>query len=227
MRLSNMVLFCSMAAVMGLAPQSGRANMAPVDYSPPPSGGVVAPKSEDVAIRLESEEVTIRLKPTSYTVDAVFHLFNTGDRTTEWLGFPKNAVKRIRQRGVIELVPDFLKFGVTVNGRNVPFKEERSLANDDKDSRARAPFHPGKYTGWVVGRATFAGYAETTIRVKYQAHYDYHGYGCSSASYIYGTGRHGTGKGPSERPYLYWTARIREEVRVRMPGLPTTKTRRD
>lgn len=55
-------------------------------------GGGAAPKSSHPSIRMDSEEVTIRLGQDTYTVDAVFHFFNTGATTTEWVGFPKRGI---------------------------------------------------------------------------------------------------------------------------------------
>lgn len=150
-------------------------------------GGVVAPEHPHKSIRLESEEVTIRLKHDSYVVDAVFHLFNTGETTTQWTGFPKWAASRT---GVF---PTFMRFAASVNGTEMPFDEEwdpsggksryRSLSVAEK--RNLSAEAPKKERQWLVSRITFPGRAKTTILVTYEAPYQWRG---SFASYVYGTG---------------------------------------
>ncbi len=50
--------------------------------------GAIATKEPHQTIRMDSMEVTIQLRPNSYVVDSVFKLFNEGEETTEWVGFP-------------------------------------------------------------------------------------------------------------------------------------------
>ncbi len=68
-------------------PCIAKANPAPF----PISGGAVSAKLPHETIRMDSEEVTIRLgRGGSYTVQGVYYMVNTGEETTEWVGFPKN-----------------------------------------------------------------------------------------------------------------------------------------
>ena len=53
------------------------------------SGGVVSPVSEDASIRMDSEQVKIRLEEDSYSVDAEFIFYNTGETVTKLVGFPR------------------------------------------------------------------------------------------------------------------------------------------
>jgi len=159
-----------------------------MDYSPPPSGGGVSPKSPHPTIRLDDQEVIIRLKPSTYTVDAVFHLFNTAETTTEWIGFPKNATGR--QPGPHGRVEDFIRFEVMVHEESVPFTEKPDVAKS-AHVLPRAPCSkPVRTSSWLMGEATFPGNAMTTIRVRYESYYGNCGLGCQQAVYIYGTGRY-------------------------------------
>lgn len=186
MRYTGRIVLCLIVSCLILIPGPGTADITPLDYHASPSGGGVSPKSPHETIRMDSQEVIIRLKPATYTVDAVFHLTNTGETTTEWVGFPKNAMGRAPgPRGGIA---DFIRFAVSVNDQSVPFAEERDLSKDlqalPRAERSRA----AKRGGWLARQASFPGSATTTIRVGYEAHYDNCGMNCSKAVYIYGTG---------------------------------------
>jgi ankyrin repeat protein len=175
-----------LVSAMVLSPLPGRTDITPMDYSPPPTGGGVSPKSPHQTIRLDDQEVIIRLKRFTYTVDAVFHLSNTGEATMEWIGFPKNSMGR--PPGPLGKISDFIRFEVSVNDTIVPFTEERELVKKVDTPLKTLRSQRVKHSGWLMGRATFPGNATTTIRVKYESYYDNCGMGCDKATYIYGTG---------------------------------------
>lgn len=132
-------------------------------------GGAAAPKGPNQSIRMDSEEVMIRLKERIYTVDAVFHFFNSGDTVTEWVGFPKGDVARSDGQFVGHMDrenPDLVGFHGWVDGKPVDFAKEDKL--------------------WLTREVTFPGNATTVIRIIYEAKY-YHG---QYADYVIGTGSH-------------------------------------
>lgn len=159
-------------------------------------GGAVAPRSSHKTIRLDSQEVTIRLGALKYTVEAVFHFFNTGDITTEWVGFPKWVESRDGTRAV----SNFIRFNSWVNDRSVEFSPERDQTKDSlgrhrqPSSASEAPTMnlPGtakEEPQWLARQVTFPGHENTTIRVTYEAPY-YPNYekGRGEAIYLYETG---------------------------------------
>ena len=102
-------------------PNPGMPNQTPLFVE----GGGVSPKSEHETVRMESEQVMIRLGRFTYTVDATFHLFNTGETVTEWVGFPKRRIKLIVD-GLDGLAqPDFVRFDTWVDGQHVEVTELR------------------------------------------------------------------------------------------------------
>ncbi|MFH0821345.1 MAG: hypothetical protein V2B18_01240 [Pseudomonadota bacterium] len=139
------------------APGGLFADIAPLQVS----GGAVAPKAPHQSIRMDSEEVMIRLGTKTYTVEAVFHFSNSGDTTTEWVGFPKGDRS---SEPTPQDRPDFVRFHAWVDGKAAPFSKE-----DDR---------------WVARQVTFPGHAVTTIRIVYEADYHRGEY----ARYIVGTG---------------------------------------
>jgi hypothetical protein len=173
-------------------PNPGMANQTPLHVE----GGAATPKSRDKAVRMDSEQVMIRLGQRSYTVDAVFHLFNTGERVTEWVGFPKRRVKLMPQG----LTPrDFVRFDTWVDGRHVEVSELReaqahvSLWEDLVSLRYRLerliylfPGHGPMRNEWMGHRVTFPPHTKTSIRTIYEAEYANAG----GALYIFGTGRY-------------------------------------
>jgi ankyrin repeat protein len=171
-----------------LVSQPGRTDITPIDYHASPTGGGVSPKSPHQTIRMDDQEVLIRLKPFSYTVDAIFHLTNTDETTTELIGFPKNAMGRAP--GPLGGVSDFIRFHGSVNDQNIAFKEERDLIADAQNVLKGLRSGPLEHCSWLAGEATFPGHAISTIRVSYEADYDNCGMGCQKAIYIYGTGRY-------------------------------------
>jgi hypothetical protein len=150
--------------------------------------GVVAPQSPHQSIRLDSQEVVIRLERTSYVVDVVFRLFNTGETKTEWIGFPKWVASRV------DSYPTFMRFDGSINGRPLKFNEEWDLSGgeilrnsfsiEEYTRLAQKPMNTERH--WLVSQATFPGHERTTICVSYEAPYDGKGY--REASYVYGTG---------------------------------------
>lgn len=179
-------LLCLFLSALALHPHTAKADITPIDYSPPPTGGGVSPKAPHPSIRLDDQEVIIRLKESTYAVEAVFHLFNTGETSTEWIGFPKNAMGR--PAGPLGQVQDFIRFSVSVNNRNVSVSDEGGLLASVKRIVAFSPSRKEGKLGWLVGRATFPGHAATTILVSYESYYEACGFNCAQAKYLYGTG---------------------------------------
>jgi hypothetical protein len=143
-------------------PNTLDANPAPI----PMAGGTVAAHLPHKTIRMDAEEVTIHLRRGTYAVVAVYHMVNSGEATTEWVGFPRGLEK---ERWEMEF-PEFIQFHAWVDGKKVAFSKE------------------GKQ--WLAGQVTFPGHATTVIRVMYEAHYSerYAWQGITYADYIVGTG---------------------------------------
>jgi hypothetical protein len=141
-------------------------------------GGAAAPKSAHDTIRLESQEVTIRLKEWTYIVDATFHFFNSSESKEEWVGFPK---RRFWSASDDMVGNDFVRFEVWVDGRKTKVSAEPDLTYRDRRFWWFLQFNQ-----WMVHHVTFTGHGLTTIRVTYEAAYNY-GQGGRSAHYIYGT----------------------------------------
>ncbi len=159
---SSIFSFTLLLIALLCSPCALRANPAPF----PIAGGTVAAKSPHETIRMDAEDVTIRMgKGRTYMVDAVYLMFNTGDETTEWVGFPRG----VEYDSEMEL-PQFVQFHAWVDGRKVPFTKE------------------GKQ--WLAGRVTFPGHTRTVIRVMYEANYSeqFLYRGIRYADYIVGTG---------------------------------------
>ncbi|MFC1834436.1 hypothetical protein ACFL2Q_06845 [Thermodesulfobacteriota bacterium] len=137
--------------------------------------GALAPKSPHQSIRMDSQEVIMRLEDNSYTIDAVFHFYNTGDSTTEWVRLPKRGMSCRRGRA---LYPEFIRLDTWIDGTKVQFAEERSLMRRAKDfffpeasSPTRDSLRPELYNRWMAKRVTFPGRSGTSIRVSYDAEY--------------------------------------------------------
>lgn len=96
----------------------------------PRAGGVLAPASPQDSIRMDSMEINILAQTGSYVVDAVFRLFNTGEATSEWIGFPKHC--RVSPYVLLSypkpVIHDFIRFEGWVNGSKALFMERRSLS---------------------------------------------------------------------------------------------------
>ncbi|MGB6063623.1 MAG: hypothetical protein WBG50_02375 [Desulfomonilaceae bacterium] len=118
---------------------------------------------------------------TSYIVDAVFHFFNSGETTTEWVGFPKLEGDKFQ----------FIKFETWVNDQEAQFTETPEagrlpgLWNFAKSLVSGESFFSNwsESCHWMAKEVTFPGHAVTVTRVRYEAAYND---GC--ATYIYGTG---------------------------------------
>jgi hypothetical protein len=119
MRSTHGLFITIVAAVIVTGAISVAANMGPVDALI--GSGAAAPKSSHKSIRLDSEEVTIHLREGSYTVDVVFHFFNTGETTTEWTGFPKRSITQ----GLAQSRVNFRRFNTWANGQEIAYSEER------------------------------------------------------------------------------------------------------
>lgn len=151
-------------------------------------GGVVAPASPHNSIRLDSQEVIIRLKFWTYEVNVEFNLFNEGETSEEWVGFPKWTASRL------DSFPTFIRFQGTMNGKKIAFKEEVDQSRRERYQWIMASHEWHRLTNmpmkherqWLVSRLTFPGRARTKIQVSYEA--PYYGKGILQASYLYGTG---------------------------------------
>ncbi|MFH1115320.1 MAG: hypothetical protein V1792_15525 [Pseudomonadota bacterium] len=133
------------------------------------SGGTLSAKSPHQTIRMDTEEVTVRLNRRGYTVDAVFQMVNSGETSTEWVGFPKGD--ELPETGGrpgfgSSTLPDFSLFRAWVDGKEIKFSKEGDR--------------------WLAGQVTFPGHATTTIRIVYEADY----YRGDHLTYITGTGSH-------------------------------------
>lgn len=151
-------------------------------------GGVVSPKSPHESIRLDFQEIVIRLRHGSYTVNCQFHLFNEGEDTQEWIGFPKWVASRL------DSYPTFIAFNGSFEGRRMEFNEQNDLSWPQRllwivSSRQLfgwADRALNQQRQWLTTRVRFAGHAPARIDVSYQA--PYYGKHALHASYLYGTG---------------------------------------
>lgn len=133
--------------------------------------GAVLPLSTHSTIRMESQNVTIRIGSTSYTVDAVFRFFNTGETVRQWVGIPQ-YVKDASFAFV------FKPFEAWIDDRKVSF-------STSDDYRASKPYSPPSGGGrWKIKEVTFSGHDETVIRLRYEAPLKHQG----SGYYMYGNG---------------------------------------
>lgn len=137
------------------------------------SGGIISPAAPQERIRMDLMQVNIRMQTGSYILDAVFHLFNTGETTTEWVGFPKHGKAAFQLSGQIPLIRDFIQFNAWVDGREEYFEEKRSFLHGSS-----YPF-PGprlagrsEETKWMAKKITFSKNTMTTIRVRLEAYMD-------------------------------------------------------
>ncbi|MEW6348309.1 MAG: hypothetical protein AB1646_04565 [Thermodesulfobacteriota bacterium] len=173
------LLACALAAGLFFFPDFGQTNMVRRPQVPALYGGAPSPRSPNQNIRMESQDVAIRLKKDLYTVEGEFRFLNTGEKTTEWVGFP------MRHRG------EFHRFEAWVDDRKAPLSREPSRVGGyfaslwDYVSR-----RPREDLRWLATSVTFPGHTGTTMRVSYDAlyaHYD-EPHPARIACYIYGTG---------------------------------------
>jgi hypothetical protein len=122
-----------------------------------PGGGGFSPKAPNHNMRMDSQEVLIRLKKTSYVVDAIFHFFNTGESTTEWIGFPipRNHLTR------------FTQLDSLIDGRRL------DLVKKSRVWAINLPYldYPNKKRQWLGANVVFQGHAVTKIRLNYETSY--------------------------------------------------------
>jgi len=177
MRFAALLVLCLVVSGLLFDATSARADDAPIMIM----GGSASPKSSHKTIRMDSEDVTIRLGKASYTVDALFHFFNTGETTAEWVGFPKQGSGNSDES---ESVSDFIRFDTWVDGQKVRFSGEDQASTDTSDSASQSG-DSAKESRWLVKDVTFPGHQSTTTRVSYEAAYTGPG---GAAYYIYGTG---------------------------------------
>ncbi len=114
-------------------------------------------------------------------MDAVFHLFNTGDTTTQWIGVQ-------RYLGYESSFCPFTRFDAWVNGEHVTFT--RAL-NSSLRRDPYAGFPNNETPEWMIYQVTFPGHADTTIRIKYEAHLEHIN---GDGVYFYENSRHWMGK---------------------------------
>jgi hypothetical protein len=171
-------------------------------------GGCISPPAPSENIRLDVMSVTMRGKRDSYTVDAVFHLFNTGETTTVTVGVPKYG--RADECDLLDkyVVCDFLGFDAWVDGRKVGFVEVRDFFTDPSArpiggycrhlSSKCVSLDDGTETRWMTKKITFPGKATTKIRIRYEAPYHNHYVGSGAYEedgyYHCSTGRYWKGK---------------------------------
>jgi hypothetical protein len=154
------------------------------------SGGAVSPASDHASIRMDSEQVKIRLEKDSYSVDAEFIFYNTGETVTELVGFPKVNYLATRQH---EGPTNYMRFETWVNGEKAeilasdpdskPMPSEDFYLNPKKGTR----FPSQEIKLWLVHRIKFPGHAYTRMRTRYQSRCLF---GQEVAEYVVGTGRH-------------------------------------
>lgn len=179
-----------------LASVSSRDLMRPDTWVLTLAGGVIAPRTPQKDIRMDSVEVSFELRSYTYWADAEFSLYNTGDTTTVQIGFPMHGEatsSTIMHRPAwvsknLFAIQDFITFDSWVSGRRVEFKEQSTFIKDADRFFSEDLGQPGEGTAsmasqsmgprkrktiWLVKRVTFQGHATTTIRVRYQAPYCY------------------------------------------------------
>ncbi|MFH1117872.1 MAG: ankyrin repeat domain-containing protein [Pseudomonadota bacterium] len=158
--------------------------------------GAPAPTSPHHTVRMDSQEVIMRLGEDSFVVDAVYCFFNTGETTTEWVGFPKQG-NTCRDGRLLD--PAFMRFDTWIDGRKVVFSDESGLVRRIRDfflgrklpkppSEPKAPNNT--YEGRLAKQVTFPGHAHTTIRLSYEDGYVSYGpppITGGGADYIVGT----------------------------------------
>jgi hypothetical protein len=144
-------------------------------------GGCIAPCAPNENIRLDVMRVTFRSKRDTYSVDARYNLFNTGETTTVTVGVPKfgrpDRGQEQSRHGFEPLVRDFIGFDAWVNGRKAEFVEVGDFFTDP-GARPVGGYCRQRNelteTRWMVKRVTFTGNATTFIRVRYEAFYHNH-----------------------------------------------------
>jgi hypothetical protein len=157
MQYRSVLLFSLMLAANICGPDSTAIGFGPIESR----WGIIEPKAPQGSIRLKAEEVTIRLRKDSYTVDAVFHLLNTGESSEQLVGIPKGEGDASK----------FVRSDAWVNGRQICLTEEPSWFWFWRELKlTRDAFSEDhSVTKWLVQKVTFPGHARSTIRVSYEA----------------------------------------------------------
>lgn len=152
-------------------PRGGEAQVAPVILR----DGVYVPVHHE-QIRLDSEVMIMRLNWQSYTVDSVFHFFNTGDATKAWVGTPiagsgPPASQVPGWAGYTKY--KFISFHGWINGRSAKFFEAPGpLPHLAENQDKLTPRRHYEKCGWMmVKEVLFAARTSTTIRVRYEVAY--------------------------------------------------------
>ncbi|MEW6352549.1 MAG: hypothetical protein AB1646_26175 [Thermodesulfobacteriota bacterium] len=113
---------------------------------------------------MDLEDVTIRLMPRRYRVEALFVFHNTGQTTTEWVGFPRRGDHT-----------DFLRFDVWVDGKSAPLLEcsDWPSAESTVDSihREKPEVRQRYRMSLLLLKVTFPGHRATILRAIYEARY--------------------------------------------------------
>lgn len=173
---------CLIAGCLGSFPNPGQTHMASRKVPEIAlHGGCITPAAPSESVRLDLMQVVIRQKRDSYSVDALFHLFNTGETTTETVGIPKygttdeNWGTVAPWRAAEPRVCDFLRFDAWIDGQKTEFAEARRFYRDPSarpiGGYRKYPWGKRSDTRWMVKEVTFAGKATTIIRVRFEARY--------------------------------------------------------
>jgi hypothetical protein len=172
-------------------------------------GGCITPSAPNEHIRLDVMRVIFRAKRDSYSVDASYHLFNTGKTTTVTVGVPKygRSDRDQEYHSGEPIVRDFLGFDAWVNGRKAEFVEARDFFTDPSAQPVGGYCHGDKKseTRWMTKRVTFTGKATTVIRVRYEAHYHIQS---GISGFVYDAGYYHVSVG------RYWKDRIKRATFV-------------
>jgi hypothetical protein len=134
------------------------------------SGGIISPATQQEKIRMDLMQVNIRMQNGSYVLDAVFHLFNTGETTTEWVGFPKHGWGNFSLSQDDPLIRDFIRFECWVNDLTEVFVENLSFMHDSSHLFQEPPDITA--TKWMAKKITFPENTVTTIRISFEAPYN-------------------------------------------------------
>jgi hypothetical protein len=156
------------------------------------SGGIIAPSAPQEKIRMDLMQINICMQTGSYILDAVFHLFNTGETTTLWVGLPKHGWSNASLSADDPLIVDFIRLECWVNDRKEVFVENVSFMRDSSHLFPRPPdFRVA--TKWMAKEITFPENIVTIIRVRFEAPYNC----CDSSNspydggvFFFGPGQH-------------------------------------
>ncbi|MEI7664092.1 MAG: hypothetical protein WCK34_17935 [Bacteroidota bacterium] len=178
------------------------ANDAPINLQ---SGGALA-LTGPLSVSMESEIVRIILGNKSYTVDATFNFYNSGDAVTLSVGFPKNGAGWLDGR--FKQTSEFIKFETWVDNKPVKFIEQPNTASIEgvytlpalikhirnSNNIEKLGVMAKDYRWMVKESVSFPSKKTTITRVRYEAPYENFGGECKGGlTYIYGTGSYWDG----------------------------------